>query len=190
VRATIAAGRWTLDLSTNRYAVGALARWLGTLVDVTGSEAPAGTMAVEAHAAGSGPAVESLNVRATLTALTLSAFQERLAAQGLDGTLELDAKRQREGHFATQIALRASAGQAYADPWFVDAAAHPFSFRGAGISSPLCNASRSSAWMSTSRACSWGRGARCSSQAPCARSCSTSTRRECRAPTTSTCNRC
>ena len=136
VRATIAAGRWTLDLSTNRYAVGALARWLGTLVDVTGSEAPAGTMAVEAHAAGSGPAVESLNVRATLTALTLSAFQERLAAQGLDGTLELDAKRQREGHFATQIALRASAGQAYADPWFVDAAAHPFSFRGAGDFQP------------------------------------------------------
>jgi hypothetical protein len=134
VRATLAAGHWTLDVNASRYAVAALAGWLGTLVDVTGAEAPAGTIALEAHAEG-GAAIESVQVRAALGAVTISAFGERLAAQALDGSVEVDAKR-RKGGFATEVALRATAGQVYADPWFVDAAAHPFSIRGAGDLAP------------------------------------------------------
>jgi hypothetical protein len=133
-RATLASGRWTLDLNASRYAVTSLAGWLGTLVDLTGAEAPAGTIALEAHAEG-GAEIESLRVRAALNTVTISAFGERLAAQALDGGVDVDAKRRGDG-FATDIALRATAGQVYADPWFVDAAAHPFSISGAGDLAP------------------------------------------------------
>jgi len=92
LHAGIVAERWTVDLDTRSYAVATLAPWLAELVRWTETAQPAGSIALRSHAEGRGASMEVLHTQAVISGLTISAFEDRLAAEALDGTLEFDAR--------------------------------------------------------------------------------------------------
>jgi len=132
LHAVLAGDRWTVDLDTSGYAVATLAPWLSELVRWTETAQPAGSVALHARAEGRGAQLELMHVEGVLSGLTMSAFDDRLAAETLDGTVELDARPLGGSVLAIELALRGTAGHGYVDPWFIDAGAHPFTMRGKG----------------------------------------------------------
>jgi hypothetical protein len=131
IRAALAEGRWTVDARADAYAIAALAPWLGEIVEWPGTGPPSGTLGLDVHAALRGGALESVRVQATLSALTFAAFGERLATESFDGEIALDARAD-GGALAVDVRLHGAAGQVYAEPWYVDAQAQPFTLTGSG----------------------------------------------------------
>jgi hypothetical protein len=132
VRARVDGDDWRVAATTDGYPVAALAPWLGDVIAWSPTTPASGMLALVAEATGRGGALERLGVDARLDGLSFSAYDDRLATEALAGAVRLDVHATEQGAWAVAAELRGEGGQAYADPWFVDAGTRPFVMQGSG----------------------------------------------------------